>query len=171
MKKHQKKQSKWPPIVLICIGSILCFIGVIMIFLAESGRISAEQGCDTKDYSGYVKQTKVETETWKNVKNQVTIYYNALQMAYADDDYDAAEELQKEYERMLAMQAQTEQYETQWDYSGVDEARKNCVSAATTQGEIQFKISIVVIISGVLVAGTGGVLLAMANRKKRVKKR
>lgn len=158
----------------IVIGLISIVIGAIKLFNYGILYEEEKSACENKDYSSYVKKIETVKIGNENINNQIKLYKDAMQRAADANDSQAFGQLMEKYNELLAMQAQTKTTEVSYDYSGVDEAKNNCVALANKHKDLNMIKGIVFTSVGgfILLASTiAGLIVSIKVKKQSTKKR
>lgn len=144
------------------ISSIVSIVSIVL--LAVGGitmanldiKLSEEQiKCDDKDYSSYVKVSRIENPGNENINNQIDTVKRAMEAASNANDVVAFGQLYEKYNELLAIQSQTKTVDEVKDYSEADKAKDKCYKLAQDQKNADFTKSILLLAIG------GGILVVL----------
>ena len=158
MSKH-KKNSKW---VYYAVLSLIIAFGVGLVIFGLTSLLNlnlayekAKVACDDRDYSSYIKKKETQIPGNENINQQIEMYKRAMDNARAAGDYSAYGQLNEEYTRLLALQAQTSTTSVSYDYSEVDKAKTKCYSLADEQKNVdRVKAIILLSVGGAVLIGS-----------------
>lgn len=158
MSKHKKNNKLAYYAVLLLIiafGVGLVIFGLTGLLNLNLAYEKAKIACDDRDYSSYIKKKETQTPGNENINQQIEMYKRAMDNARAAGDYSAYGQLNEEYTRLLALQAQTSTTNVSYDYSEVNKAKTKCYSLADEQKNVdRVKAIILLSIGGVVLTGS-----------------
>ena len=146
-------------------------VGAVLLIMTEPNRITAEQNCNTKDYSSFVNQIQVETETSKEIKRQLEIYKGAMSQALQAGDAISYNKINELYNELLIKYAQSNNYETRYDYSKAHQAKQDCLDAVQKQKDTSIVIDIGILVFGLVVASIGIIIIIFKKKSSKTTKR